>query len=152
MIHRFALTAQTEQCQVLHQHDGTRRLVVERGCFLAYTLPVEVVHIVLHGEFLVEVVILIPETLYAIDERSQQHHLADAPLQGTLDLSLALAAIEQGEDDERTHGMPKEMRSRMVLPHLVENEVGKMREVARACVFQHARMTGILNGVKRYTM
>ena len=57
----------------------------------------------LHGEFLVEVVILIPETLYAIDERSQQHHLADAPLQGTLDLSLALAAIEQGEDDERTH-------------------------------------------------
>ena len=66
--------------------------------------------------------------------------------------ATTLGTIRKLEDDERTHGMPKEMRSRMVLPHLVENEVGKMREVARACVFQHARMTGILNGVKRYTM
>ena len=71
VIHIVALTPQAEQCQVLHHHNGTCGLLLEVSGCPKHTLPIALLHSTTHLQFLLEVVVTIPEVMHAPPNHGQ---------------------------------------------------------------------------------
>ena len=80
-IHLAALTTKTAQGQVLHHHNGTGRLVLLTGSLLQHAFPVELLDVVLHGQFAMEVLVLEPEVEHAESHGGQHDGLHNDGLQ-----------------------------------------------------------------------
>ena len=72
LIHHTTLLTQTAQCEVTHHDDGTCRFVLLTGSLVHYPTPVSTVDATLHLEFMMGVLILIPEMEYAISDGKEK--------------------------------------------------------------------------------